>query len=308
MGDLVLVIDDQTMINGVDRNAPITIDIDDKITVESEPDTKENKLKIILRTMNSLIGETSNCATAYHNKTPKSEEQKKKYESFIDLLSVINGKAIDHAKTGVLFNIPRNIAKYAKPLPYFMKYAAETYSKLKKFSMSYSNMNRLCWEIEKWESNIRFKHKYKDFNYKIMINPNIAHDHKKLKQIEEIYLDYCKEMRQIKLDEKEIRTTNKYFCINWEYYYDIYRNKCLTICDDICELANLAVLICYERYPKKSKKFIWQIAGNGIVQNLSQTDLKLPLEDTEGKYEYLGRKYKLINVKMEESSIDQRSS
>jgi hypothetical protein len=44
--------------------------------------------------MNSLIGETSNCATGFLNKTPKSEEQKKKYESYVNLLSVINGKAI----------------------------------------------------------------------------------------------------------------------------------------------------------------------------------------------------------------------
>lgn len=91
----MLVLNDETMMRGVDRNAPITIDIDDKITVGPEPDTKENKLKIILRSMNSLIGETSNCATTYHNKTPKTEEQKKKYESYIDLLSIINGKAID---------------------------------------------------------------------------------------------------------------------------------------------------------------------------------------------------------------------
>lgn len=303
-GDLVLVINNKTMTNGVDRNAPITIDIDDKITVEAESDSKENKLKIILRTMNSLIGETSNCATTYHNKTPKSDEQKRKYESFIDLLSVINGKAIDYSKTGVLFNIPRNIAKYAKPLPYFMKYASEYYGKQMKFLRSYSNMNRLCWEIEKWESSIRFKRKYSDFNYKIMVDNSIQSDEEKIKGIEEIYLAFCKEMRQLKLDEKEICTTNKDFRINWEHYYNTYRNKCLEVCGDICELANIAIMLCYEKYPKKSKKFIWQIAGSGVLQNLTQNDLCLPLEDEYGEYEYLGKKHNLVNVKMEENNID----
>lgn len=61
-----------------------------------------------------LIGEVSNCATSYHNKTPKTAEQKQKYESYIDLLSVVNGKSIDYAKTGVLFKIPRHIAKYVR--------------------------------------------------------------------------------------------------------------------------------------------------------------------------------------------------
>ena len=94
-GDLVLVINNEIMKSGVDRNNAIVMDIDDKITALDESDTKENKQKVILRTMNSLIGETSNCATTYHNKTPKTLEQKAIYESYIDLLSVINGKAIN---------------------------------------------------------------------------------------------------------------------------------------------------------------------------------------------------------------------
>ncbi len=83
------------MMQGVHRDIPIVIDIEDKVTVLEEEDIPENKSKAILRGENSLIGETSNCATTYHNKMPKTPEQKQKYESYIDLLSVINGKAID---------------------------------------------------------------------------------------------------------------------------------------------------------------------------------------------------------------------
>ena len=43
-----------------------------------------------------MIGETSNCATCYWNKSPKSEEVKRKYLKYIDILSIINGKAILH--------------------------------------------------------------------------------------------------------------------------------------------------------------------------------------------------------------------
>ena len=169
-GDLVLVVDNELMKKGVDKNAAIVMDIDDKITVLSEEDNCENKLKVILRGMHSLIGETSNCATAYHNKCPQTEEQKAKYDKYVGLLSVINGKAIDSAKTGVIFNIPRNIAKYGKPLPYFMKYASEYYKGLYTFSMSKSNMNRLCWMLEKWDKTFRWKRKYNDFDYTIMLN------------------------------------------------------------------------------------------------------------------------------------------
>lgn len=82
------------MMKGVDRNAAIVIDIEDKVTTLAEEDTLENKVEVVLRGMNSLIGETSNCATTYHNKRPSSQDQKEKYERYVGLLSIINGKAI----------------------------------------------------------------------------------------------------------------------------------------------------------------------------------------------------------------------
>lgn len=82
------------MMKGVDRNAPVVMDVEDKITALAEEDTPENRVKLVLRTINSLIGETSNASSCYHNKSPKSEETRKKYESYIDLLSIINGKAL----------------------------------------------------------------------------------------------------------------------------------------------------------------------------------------------------------------------
>lgn len=94
-GDIVFVIENDIMMAGVDRDAPIVIDVEDKITALAEEDTLENRYALIMRTMNSLIGETSNCSTGYHNKCPRSDETKKKYEEYVDLLSVINGKAIN---------------------------------------------------------------------------------------------------------------------------------------------------------------------------------------------------------------------
>lgn len=93
-GDLVFLIDNKTMMEGVDRDIPVVMDVEDKITALAEEDTAENRVALVLRTINSLIGETSNCSTGYHNKVPKDPAVKKKYESYVDLLSIINGKAI----------------------------------------------------------------------------------------------------------------------------------------------------------------------------------------------------------------------
>ena len=76
-----------------------------------------------------------------------------------------------------MYNIPRYIAKYAKPVPYFMKYRSEYYAKMKKFSVAKSNMNRLAKDIESWQkAEIRFKKTYKDFDYKIMMSPFAKYD------------------------------------------------------------------------------------------------------------------------------------
>lgn len=282
------------MMRGVKRNIPVVIDIEDKITSLAEENTKENKVKVALRGMNSLIGETSNCATGYHNKCPKSQEQKDVYERYVDLLSIINGKAIDSAKTGVIFNIPRHIAKYGKPLPYFMKYAGEYYGNMKKFSKSYSNLNRLCWEIEKWECQFRWKRTYEDFDYNIMIDRAISFSQENYENIRSIYLEFCNEMRKLKLDEFEIKKEQG-LIINWNYYYDIYKKKCLNICPEK-EVANYAVLLCYKEYPHKSKNFMWQVAGAGIIQNIKQIPVKMPCKNPNGDLEYLGHKYSLEEI------------
>lgn len=94
-GDLVLVIDDCVYKQGVKRDAVPVIDIDDKITVMPEPDTPDNRAKVVLRTMKNMIGEFSNYSSAYHNKTPKSEDAKEKYRKYIDIIAVNTGKSID---------------------------------------------------------------------------------------------------------------------------------------------------------------------------------------------------------------------
>ncbi len=320
-GDLVLVINNELMKSGVKRDIAVVIDVDDKITGEEEEPNKENKAKIVLRTLNSLIGETSNCATGYHNKVPKTPEQKIKYESFIDLLSVINGKSIDYAKTGVLYNIPRHIAKYSKPFPYFMKYAGEYYSNQTKFSRSPSNMNRLCWEIEKWNKSFKYKHSYRDFDYTIMIDDSIDIDQNTVDKIETVYLEFCKEMADLSKLQYKLRNYKKFQAelkniityktakqteIYWKHYYNLYKTMCNEVCNDQKMLANIVVRLCYEKYPNRNtyKKFIWVVAEEGIVQNIKQVPIKLPIRTLNGDYEYLGKQYDIIDVNLEDINID----
>lgn len=296
-GDLVLIVQNDTVLNGIQRDLPIVLDVDDKITVEPELDTPENRMKIIYRSMKNLIGEYSNYASAYHNKTPKTQEQKLKYEHYIDIISVLTGKSIDFAKTGVLYLIPPYISKFGRPLPYFMRYRGDYYKRMK-LSMARSNMNRLCWELEKWEKRIRWKRTYKDFDYRIMIDESISTTEDTFAQVESAFLDFCAEMVQLGKDQASLRAEGSRLEINWRYYYDQYKSRCERICGQK-ELANIAVTLCYEKYPNKNKKFMWVVAGDGIVSNLKQQPLWLPARCDDGDFEYLGKRYR-----MEAVSID----
>ena len=94
-GDIILINDHPLMLQGSDKNALITIDVEDKVTALSEEDTDINRIALITRTTKNMIGEFSNYASVYLNRLPQREEQKQRYESYLSIASVIIGKAID---------------------------------------------------------------------------------------------------------------------------------------------------------------------------------------------------------------------
>jgi hypothetical protein len=307
-GDLGLILKSDVMISGVDISLPVVIDMEDKITVPEKEINIKNIIESTILSMDNRIGEYSNVATGYHNKCPKSIEQKNKYNNYIDLVSILNGKEIDAAKTGVHFNLPRYISKYAKPLPYFMKYVGKYYSKMNKFNRANSNLNRLAWDIEKWEKQFRFKKKFKDFDYKLMIDEDIYWDIDKFNKIEEIYLEFRKEICLLKKSEQIglcVDNYNNFFgdlkkveilntLPNYKYYYEKYKKQCDEVCKNQSELANYAVIICYNKYNKFEKNFAWIVAKEGIVKNIKQIKFEIPIKSEDGKYLYLGKKYKFI--------------
>lgn len=171
-------------------------------------------------------------------------------------------------------------------------------------------MNQLCFDIENWEHVVRRKKTRLDFDWHIMIDEEVGYTEERFAEIEKIYKEFYKTCKELKHFEHMCKNYNEYrielqeqnvpnevakvFEVDWEYYYSIFRNKCQQVCPDAKELANIAVTICYEKYPKRSKKFVWRMAGRGIVDNLKQQEVLLPYESAEGDGMYLGRTYSMI--------------
>lgn len=108
-GDLTLVVDDEVMMSGVDRNAKIVIDVEDKVTALKEEYNIQNRTNCIIRSLRSSIGEISNYASAYHNKNlrqmSKRSDMRDLWTCF--LLSTVEFavvKPCERLTSGVAFN------------------------------------------------------------------------------------------------------------------------------------------------------------------------------------------------------------
>ena len=316
-GDLVLVLQNEIMQEGVHRDIPIVIDVEDKAAAMVEPDTVEGRVALTMRTMKSLIGEYSNYSSAYHNKCPRSDEQKQLYEKYVDQISVLTGKAIDQAKTGIFYKMPSHIAKMGRPLPYFMKYRKEYYAN-QKLSMAPSNMNRLCIEMEKWHKKLRWG-RAPQFDYTVMLDEQVSVQVDVYEQLREVFLAYNKEMAILQAEQRRVRAYQdediraqvtkfdaQYYTVNWAYYYELYRQKCHEICPDEKMLANAAVLLQYRDYPNVDSKFMWVVAEQGLLDNIKPAEKRLlPKRDPDGSELYLGRRYSMVEVPYNEIEIQE---
>lgn len=329
-GDLGLVIkscDCPIMRRGIDTTLPIVINIDEKATAIAEDYTAENIKKNIKFARKQKIGEMSNMDTCYDNKVSDNPELRRKWDEFSNIICICNAKEIDSVKTQVRVRVPRMIQKYAKPFPYFMRYAGDYYKRHKHFNMALSNMNRLCYNIEDWQKNIIWKRDTSAFDYSLYMNPNILIEEEKVQELISIYREYAKAIRckkssvsahkhrwlqsEVRKKKKQCEKNGKPFdekrairsClrvytpqfIDYKPIQDAAKDKCLKVIPDLSELATYLVYICYERIKTADKGFAWLIAGEGIVDNLKSVPHNIPLvvgKNEDFDFEYLGRFYK----------------
>lgn len=326
-GDIIFMIDDPIILKGSKHNLPITMNVDDKATTIEEYFDKEGVANTICRGLKSMIGEISNYTTALHNKQSKSERTQKTYSDWINLLSVLNGVEIDAAKTGLHPNIPPYIAKNARPLPYFMKYTGEYYSKKEKLSKSFSNMNRLAFDIERWQDRrIKNKRIGARFDYHIMFNDDLLNTdwlYEISDKIELLMKEYNAESQDLWKFQVQLKNYSKYkgyfksvgiskedaenIVIDWKLITKKYREKMLKICDDVEKLAYACVYITSIKYRSKENKMAWKVIPDGMVKIIKEPETsQFPFLDEEhGFYEYLGRKYSLaLKFNNEESFFE----
>lgn len=89
-GDIFLLCDEPIIIESkIEKH--IILDIEDKVTAQSKPYTKENIIEYEVMTRDNRIGEITNVATSIENRYTTNEDIKKIYSDYSSLLRIFQG-------------------------------------------------------------------------------------------------------------------------------------------------------------------------------------------------------------------------
>ena len=112
---------------------------------------------------------------------------------------------------------------------------------------------------------------------------------------DEIKLGKMVELRERYLAFKKSKMLSESPYATYEQYYKSLREEALsTISNNLVELGELAVWVCYKIYPNKTKDFAWDVFGSGIAKCMyaKRETIFIPIQHADGDIEYLGKKYK----------------
>jgi hypothetical protein len=160
-------------------------------------------------------------------------------------------------------------------------------------------MNKICHymenEVKELKENIKKISDEK--NVLSLKDASIPFDIEKYKMLDKIYRKYKSGKRNFnnikdEKGEEKFKTLEQY---NKEVRLDALR----TINADLSELTNLAVAICYEQHKTDNKSFIWNVFGEGIIDNLMKNKSEktsVPFLDEGGNILYLDSEYSLFEI------------
>jgi hypothetical protein len=160
-------------------------------------------------------------------------------------------------------------------------------------------MNNICRYMERSIKEIKKRTKHDIVKEKIQLlkNAEIELDKEKLKKLYDLYKKYKREKRNF-INIKDSDGEEVYKTI--EQYNKVVLQESYEISSDVCELANLAVTLCYDMYPSDSKTFAWNIFGDGIIKNIvfnnKSNKAIVPFLEKGGNIQYLGSTYQLKEI------------
>lgn len=316
-GDIFYLSNDPIIIDSkIDKH--IILDIEDKVTAQSKPYTKENLIEYEVMTRDNRIGEITNVATSIENKYTTNPDIQKLYSDYSSLLRIFQGKEIDFLKTGFRWHMNSGLRKHLKQLPYFLLHnypkKMKSYMNIikknkdasdedKEYLNAYhspSPMNELCDYIETWEKkNILWDNKIDlvDTRCLIIDNDLDLSDRKVLKKCRKFINMYAVDIKQ-HLNLHRDKSDDEDHKFNMDEVVNDYKAELLNeigLPENI--IANYVIKASYSSV-SISKSLAWSAYGDYIIENLkNNTNPKRNISirevpyKTDNSYEYLGKYY-----------------
>lgn len=171
-------------------------------------------------------------------------------------------------------------------------------------------MNILAYYIEDIEFDNKWKKNSDNFDYNNLLSKYFEPSNNKLlssvkKEISNAFCEYNKRMRILHTDSDML--------YDKDYIDEMEQNIFVVISNELKErlyslssntedISNYTIYCFYNYFNNKSKAWMWDIFGNQIVEHLQSkaTIIQVPIEDNENGTEYLGRKYKLEGVNIDD--------
>ena len=316
-GDIVFLCNDKIVIDSKIEK-PIIIDIEDKATAVSKKYTKENIVEYELMTRDTRIGEITNVSTSIENKYTENPDAQKRYNDYVSLLRILQGKEIDFIKTGIRWHMNSSLRKYLKKLPYFLLYnypkKLETYNKILSYNSSLSKedrlplnafkspspMNELCEYICSWEKKLMWTNEYVDTRC-LITNTDYDYDNNEYMRAARFYIGkYQTDFKLLLSKQAEMNAeTQKMYLdnLNNEYIYKL--QEMMGTCDEEL-IANYVIYVSYKNLTT-SKLMAWNAFGDYIIKNLKENSnprkairiVETPYK-TQYTHEYLGKYYSMV--------------
>lgn len=161
-------------------------------------------------------------------------------------------------------------------------------------------MNRLCRIVEEeFNGYVSSVKKSKEFDYSIM-KSNCGYDKTIYYNIKKVYEDYLQQLKKISIDVNTFRLDNDEINFKRIECIENYKRKCESICSNKYELCDIMLDICYKT--EKSKKFVWDICGDVIIENLLNKNdnyFSYYKYDENGNIEFSGERYVKIKERID---------
>ena len=184
-----------------------------------------------------------------------------------------------------------------------LEYIEEQYKKDMPLIDYNGRMNKICHYMEQQLKEIHLWniHTPKDVLEKMYSVFGRDFEKSHIDIMNKFYFEYKKVRQELKANEFFNLDYGANIAVTNISNYCSFARKAIfdRICYDAEYITDLALYVCYEMFPSRSKSFVWDLFGDHIVKNLKnhkQEHIMIPVFDENGTIKYLENRYRLQEI------------